>query len=44
LPNTASPLQIVLLHGVLVAMFVGAALLFRHAAREVFPPPAGIAA
>jgi hypothetical protein len=33
LPNTASPAQIVLLHGMLVAMFAGAALLFRHAAR-----------
>lgn len=34
LPNTASPLQIVLLHGAFVALFAGAALLFRHAARQ----------
>jgi len=33
LPNTAGSVQIVLLHGVFVALFVGAALLFRHAAR-----------
>ena len=32
-PNTASPAQIVSLHGVLVAMFAGAAWLFRHAAQ-----------
>jgi len=36
-PNTASPAQIVVLHAVLVAMFAGAGLLFRHAARERFP-------
>jgi hypothetical protein len=36
-PNTASPVQIVLLHGLLVAMFAGAGLLFRYAARERFP-------
>jgi hypothetical protein len=41
LPNTASPAQIVLLHGMLVAMFAGAALLFRHAAREALPRRAG---
>ncbi len=41
LPNTASPVQIVLLHGMFVAMFAGAALLFRHAARVVSPPSAG---
>lgn len=35
-PNTASPVQIVLLHGVFVALFLGAALLFRSAARERF--------
>ena len=43
LPNTASPVQIVLLHGMFVVMFAGAALLFRHAAREVFRPRAGTA-
>ena len=32
LPNTASPTQIVILHSVFVAMFAGAALLFRYAA------------
>lgn len=32
LPNTADPLQILLLHGVFVALFVVAALLFRYAA------------
>ena len=31
LPNTASPTQIVILHGVFVALFAGAALLFRYA-------------
>src|SRR4029453_15365456 len=36
-PNTASPVQIVLLHGLFVALFAGAALLFRYAARERFP-------
>ena len=35
-PNTAGPVQIALLHGLLVAMFAGAGLLFRHAARERF--------
>ena len=34
LPNTASPLQIAILHGVFVALFAGAAVLFRRAARE----------
>jgi hypothetical protein len=33
LPNTAGPVQIVLLHGMFVAMFAGAGLLFRRAAR-----------
>jgi hypothetical protein len=33
-PNTASRVQIVVLHGVFVALFLGAALLFRHAARQ----------
>ena len=32
-PNTASPVQIVLLHGLFVALFAGSGLLFRHAAR-----------
>lgn len=32
-PNTAGPVQIVLLHGLFVALFAGAGLLFRHAAR-----------
>ncbi len=36
-PNTASSVQIVFLHGLFVALFGGAALLFRHAARERFP-------
>ena len=36
-PNTASPGQIVLLHGLFVALFAGAGLLFRHAARNPFP-------
>jgi hypothetical protein len=33
LPNTASSMQIVILHGVFVALFLGSASLFRHAAR-----------
>ena len=33
-PNTASPVQIVLVHGLFVALFAGAGLLFRHAARK----------
>jgi hypothetical protein len=33
LPNTAGPVQIVLLHGLFVALFACAALLFRSAAR-----------
>ena len=36
--NTASPMQIVLLHGAFVAMFAGAALLFRYAALKGFSP------
>jgi hypothetical protein len=36
-PNTASPAQIVLLHGLLVALFAGAGMLFRYAARERLP-------
>ena len=36
-PNTASPVQIVLLHGLFVALFAGAGLLFRYAAQERFP-------
>jgi hypothetical protein len=34
LPNTAGSVQIAALHGLLVALFSGAALLFRHAARN----------
>jgi hypothetical protein len=37
LPNTASSLQIVILHGAFVALFGGSALLFRHAAQKGFP-------
>lgn len=33
-PNTAGPVQIVLLHSLFVALFAGAGLLFRHAARN----------
>lgn len=40
LPNTASPVQIVIVHGVFVALFAGAASLFRYAARHGFPPRA----
>ena len=43
LPNTASPLQIVLLHGAFVALFAGAAILFRHAAQQGFPQHPGAA-
>jgi hypothetical protein len=43
LPNTASSVQIVILHGVFVSLFAGAALLFRYAARNGFPPRAGAA-
>ena len=43
LPNTASSVQIVILHGVFVALFAGAALLFQYAARKGFPPRAGAA-
>ena len=32
-PNTASPAQIAVVHGLFVALFAGAAWLFRHAAR-----------
>ena len=38
LPNTASSAQIVIVHGVFVALFVGAAVLFRYAARKGFAP------
>ena len=41
LPNTASSVQIVVVHGVFVALFAGAALLFRYAARKVFPRAPG---
>ena len=37
-PNTASPTQIVVVHGLFVALFAGSALLFRHAARQQFAP------
>jgi hypothetical protein len=40
LPNTASAMQIVILHGVLVALFAAAGLLFRYAARKGFAPRA----
>ena len=34
LPNTASSVQIVILHGLFVALFAGAALLFRYTAQQ----------
>lgn len=37
LPNTASSLQILLVHGLFITLFAGAGLLFRHAARTAFP-------
>lgn len=40
LPNTASSVQIVILHGLFVALFAGAALLFRHAGRKGYSPSA----
>jgi hypothetical protein len=43
LPNTASSVQIVILHSVLVSLFAGAALLFQYAARNEFPPHSGAA-
>jgi hypothetical protein len=43
LPNTASSVQIVVLHGMFVALFAGAALLFRYAARRGFRLRAGAA-
>lgn len=43
LPNTAGSVQILILHGVFVALFAGAALLFRYAARKGFPSRAGAA-
>jgi hypothetical protein len=42
-PNTASPVAIVCLHGVFVALFVGSALLFRYAARKQVPASARVA-
>jgi len=36
-PNTAGPVQIVILHSVLVAMFAGSGWLFRVAGREELP-------
>ena len=41
LPNTASSGQILVLHGLFVALFAGAAFLFRHAAETGFRPYAG---
>ncbi len=38
LPNTAGPTQIVVLHSLFVALFVGAALLFRFAAEKSEAP------
>jgi len=38
LPNTASSVQIVIVHGVFVALFAGAALLFRYSASKGFAP------
>jgi hypothetical protein len=43
LPNTASPVQIALLHGLFVALFAGAAWLFRYAARQGVPQPGAAA-
>jgi hypothetical protein len=43
LPNTASSVQIVVLHGVFVVLFAGAAFLFRYAAQKGFPPRDGAA-
>ena len=43
LPNTASSVQIVIVHGVLVALFAGAALLFQLAVRKGIPPRSGAA-
>jgi hypothetical protein len=43
LPNTASSVQILIVHGVFVALFAGAALLFRHAARKGSAPRVGAA-
>ena len=43
LPNTAGSLQIVIVHGVFVALFAGAALLLRYAARQGFTPRDGAA-
>jgi len=42
-PNTASAVQIVFLHGLFVALFAGAAFLFRYAAREQFSAREGAA-
>jgi hypothetical protein len=36
-PNTAGPLQIVFLHGLFVALFAGAGLLFKYAGRPSHP-------
>ena len=42
-PNTAGPVQIVVVHGLFVALFAGAAWLFRLAARQRSAAPAGTA-
>ena len=41
LPNTASSGQIVILHGLFVALFAAAAFLFRHAGETGFHPHTG---
>lgn len=43
LPNTASPTQIVILHAVFVALFAGAAFLFRYSAQSNFAERRGAA-
>ena len=43
LPNTASPMQIALLHAALVALFAGAALLFQYSARTEVGQRSGVA-
>ena len=43
LPNTAGSVQIVIVHGLFIALFAGAALLLRYAARQGFTPRDGAA-
>jgi hypothetical protein len=43
-PNTAGPVQIAFVHGVFVALFAGAGLLFRHAGRGGSGPSGGLTA